>query len=167
MSTSGSTRAPRALRLPAFIAMLGCTIGALAVVQFGGTDADARTPETCTTVSNPLGAATGWTEFVETNGTRGAESEGSIAYGGNFAGSGFTVGSHLPVSTPANTPTLVVAGSHGTFNLQRGSAYVTPQNGVNFNGGGGYLASNPVSFGPAFTYLRAKSADWATAAQTG
>ena len=75
--------------------------------------------------------------YVETNGTRGAESEGSIAYGGSFSGSGFTVGSHLPSSTPASTPTLVVAGTHGTFNLQRGSAYVDPQTGVNFNGGAG------------------------------
>lgn len=149
--------------------MLGCAIGALAIVQLGGEDADARTPETCTTVSNPLGAATGWTEFVETNGTRGAESEGSIAYGGSFAGSGFTVGSHLPVSTPPSTPTLVVAGSHGTFNLQRGSAYVTPQNGVNFNGGAGtgYLASNPVDFTTAFNDLRTLSDTWGAAAATG
>lgn len=146
-----------------------CVGTAVTMLQVSGGGADARTAATCTTVSNPLGDATGWTEFVETDGTRGAESEGSIAYGGSFAGSGFTVGSHLPVSTPASTPTLVVAGAHGTFNLQRGSAYVNPQTGVNFNGGAGagYLASNPVDFAGAFTYLRAKSTEWGTATSTG
>lgn len=167
MSSSVSRRARRATRLPFAVAAVLCVSSAVAVLQLSGGGATALTPPVCTTVSNPLGDATGWTEFIETDGTRGAESEGSIAYGGSFSGSGFTVGSHLPVSTPASTPTLVVAGSHGSFNLQRGSAYVNPPSGVNFNGGGGYLASNPVSFGPAFTYLRAKSADWATAAQTG
>ena len=169
MSTSGSSRAPRARRLPALVAALACSAGALAAVQLGGGGAVASAPVTCQPVANPLGAATGWTEFVETDGTRGAESEGSIAYGGSFAGSGFTVGSHLPTSTPASTPTLVVAGSHGTFNLQRGSAYVTPQNGVNFNGGpgSGYLGSNPVDFASAFAALRATSASWATFTPNG
>lgn len=167
MSSSVSRRARCAARLPLAIAALLCVGSAVTVLQVAGTGATAQTPAVCTTVSNPLGDATGWTEFIETDGNRGAESEGSIAYGGSFNGSGFTVGSHLPVSTPASTPTLVVAGSHGTFNLQRGSAYVNPQSGVNFNGGGSYLGSNPVGFGPAFTYLRSKSADWATAAQTG
>ena len=151
--------------------MLACTAGALAVVQLGGAEADATTPEACTTVSNPLGPATGWTEFVETNGTRGAESEGSIAYGGDFNHNGFTVGTHLPVATAPSTPTLVVAGSHGTswLNLQRGSAYVTPQSHVNFNGGAGtgYLASNPVSFASAFAELRTLSDTWGAAAATG
>ena len=84
MSTSGSSRAPRALRLPAIVAALACSLGALAVLQLGRGGAEARTPVTCTTVANPLGAATGWTEFIETNGNRGSESEGSIAYGGNL-----------------------------------------------------------------------------------
>ena len=155
--------------MPAYVAMLACTVGALTILQLGGNDAGATTPESCTTVSNPLGAATGWTEFIETNGSRGAESEGSIAYGGSFTGSSFTVGSHLPVSTPASTPTLVVAGSHGTFNLQRGSAYVTPPSGVNFNGGAGtgYLGSNPVAFATAFADLRNLSDTWGAAAATG
>lgn len=149
--------------------MLACTAGALAVLQLGGGGAVATTPVSCTPTSNPLGAATGWTEFIETDGNRGAESEGSIAYGGNFTGSGFTVGTHLPPSTPPSTPTLVVAGSHGTYNLQRGSAYVTPQSGVNFNGGAGtgYLGSNPVNFGTAFTALRATSADFAAYTPNG
>src|SRR6478735_8223413 len=146
MSSSVSVRVRRGARLPFVVAALLCVGSAVTLLQVSGGGADARTAATCTTVSNPLGDATGWTEFIENDGNRGAESEGSIAYGGNFAGSGFTVGSHLPVSTPASTPTLVVVGSHGTYNLQRGSAYLNPQSGVNFNGGAGtgYLASNPV-----------------------
>ena len=169
MSTSGSSRAPRVLRLPALAAALAYSLGALVVVQVGGSAADAGTPVACTPVANPLGAATGWTEFIETNGVRGAESEGSIAYGGNLNPGGMTVGTHLPSSTPGSTPTLVVAGSHGTFNLQRGSAYVTPQTGVNFNGGAGtgYLPSNPVTFASAFADLRDLSDDWGAAASTG
>ncbi|GAB3200427.1 hypothetical protein GCM10027062_19920 [Nocardioides hungaricus] len=159
----------RALRLPAIVAALACGLGALAVLQASGTGAAATTPVACTATSNPLGAATGWTEFVETDGNRGAESEGSIAYGGSFSGSGFTVGTFLPTTTPPSTPTLVVAGSHGSFNLQRGSAYVTPQTNVNFNGGPGtgYLASNPVDFGTAFTQLRATSATFAAYSPNG
>ncbi|GAB6985612.1 hypothetical protein JCM10369A_21360 [Nocardioides pyridinolyticus] len=148
--------------------MLAGAVGALAVVPLGA-GAGATTPAACTTVSNPLGAATGWTEFVETDGTRGAESEGAIAYGGNLTPGGMTVGTHLPVSTPATTPTLVVAGAHGGFNLQRGSAYVTPASGVNFNGGAGtgYLGSNPVSFSTAFADLRTLADTWGAAAATG
>lgn len=169
MSSSVSLRARRAGRLPFAVAAVVCVSSAVTMLQLAGGGADARTPAVCTTVSNPLGDATGWTEFVETDGNRGAESEGSIAYGGSFSGSGFTVGTHLPPSTPPSTPTLVVAGTHGTYNLQRGSAYVTPQTGVNFNGGAGtgYLASNPVNFAGAFAYLRGRSAEWATAAATG
>jgi choice-of-anchor A domain-containing protein/uncharacterized repeat protein (TIGR01451 family) len=163
------SRARRAVHLP-YVAALAAGVLTLGGLQALAVDrADATPPATCTPTSNPLGAATGWTEFVEGNGTRGAESEGSIAYGGDFNGSGFTVGSHLPVTTPPSTPTLVVAGSHGTFNLQRGSAYLTPQTGVNFNGGAGtgYLSANPVDFAAAFTSLRATSSTWATFAPNG
>ena len=127
------------------------------------------TPASCTTVSNPLGAATGYTEFIAGNGSRGAESEGAIAWGGNLNAGGMTVGTHLSAATPANYPALVVAGTHGTFNLQRGSAYVNPQTGVNFNGGAGtgYLPSNPIDFTAAFNDLKAKSTAWGAAASTG
>ncbi|MBB6628783.1 choice-of-anchor A family protein [Nocardioides sp. KIGAM211] len=120
----------------------------------------------CTTVTQPLGAATGWTEFVEGSGHRGSESEGSIAWGGNLDASGMTVGTRL--TSAAGTATLVVAGTHGQyFNLQKGSAYVSPKSGVNFNGGGTYLASNPVDFAAAFTDLRSRSTAWGSAAATG
>jgi choice-of-anchor A domain-containing protein/uncharacterized repeat protein (TIGR01451 family) len=156
----------RGIRVPGLVLAI-VAASALALVAPLSGPADATTCVAGTATSNPLGAATGWTEFVKTDGNRGAESEGSIAYGGSFAGGGFTVGTHLPVATPTTAATLVVVGSHGTYNLQRGSAYLNPQTGVNFNGGGGYLASNPVGFAAAFTDLEAKSAAWGAAAATG
>lgn len=123
---------------------------------------------TCTSgtaVSNVFGAATGWTEFVETDGTRGAESEGAIAYGGNHTASS------MPVNTFGTTavgdPALVIAGSHGSYHLEHGSAYVDPQSGVNFNGGGHYLTSNPIDFAAAFTQLRSVSTSWGAETSTG
>ena len=129
------------------------------------------TPASCTTVTNPLGAATGYTEFIEGNGSRGSESEGAIAYGGNLnpGGPSMTVGKTLPAGWGASSPALVVAGSHGSFNLEHGSAYVNPKSNVNFNGGAGtgYLNTNPIDFAAAFTELRATSTAWAAAASTG
>lgn len=158
----------RGFRVPGIVLAV-VAASALAVVAPLSGPADATACAAGTATSNPLGAATGWTEFVRTDGSRGAESEGSIAYGGRFTGSGFTVGTHLPTATPPSTPTLVVAGSHGTYNLQRGSAYLSPPTGVSFNGGAGtgYLASNPVDFAAAFADLEARSAAWGAAAATG
>ena len=120
----------------------------------------------CRAGSQPLGAATGYTEFVETHGTRSSESEGAIAYGGNLSMNGMTVAKNITTATSA--PTLVVAGTHGQwFNLQSGSAYVVPKSGVNFNGGGSYLAANPVDFPAAFASLRALSDELAAAPATG
>lgn len=168
--TAARRRAVSALRLPIIVAVVAAA-GLVAIVAPIDGRADA-TPSTCTTgvsTSNALGAATGWTEFVEGNGTRTSESEGAIAYGGNHSASGMTVGTRLPSSTAASAPTLVVAGTHGTYNLQRGSAYLSPKSGVNFNGGTGtgYLASNPIDFASAFTDLRATSASWAAATANG
>ncbi|WP_216654126.1 collagen-binding domain-containing protein [Nocardioides sp. zg-DK7169] len=134
----------------------------LSVAASGGAAA-ATTP--CAPVTHPLGLATGWTEFVEGNGHRTSESEGSVAYGGDLL-TPMTVGGDLTVSP--STPTLVVAGRHGEwFNLQRGSAFVTPRSGVNLNGGGSYLSANPVDFAAAFTHLRATSTAWGAAPQSG
>lgn len=119
----------------------------------------------CVTTDHPLGAAEGYTEFIEGSGSRGSESEGAIAWGGDLAASGMTVGTRL--SLGAHEATLVVGGTHGTFNLQKGSAYVTPATGVNFNGGGHYLATNPIDVTAAFADLRTRSAGWATAPATG
>lgn len=142
-------------------------------MQMGGTGAaDATTPSACVPTGQPLGSATGWNEFVEGNGTRTSESEGSVAYGGtlNPGGGSMTVGGSLPGATPSTTPTLVVGGAHGQFNLQVGSAWLNPQNNVNFNGSGGsprWLASNPIDFGASFTDLRAKSTAWGSTTANG
>ncbi|WP_121256805.1 choice-of-anchor A family protein [Nocardioides ferulae] len=120
---------------------------------------------TCTDTVHPLGAATGWTEFVEGDGTRSSESEGSIAYGGNLPAGGMPVGTRL-THAPGD-PALVVAGAHGSFNLHAGSAYLTPQTGVNFNGGGAYLATNPIDFAAAFAHLRSVSTAWGALPDTG
>ena len=95
----------------------------LALATFGlASPASATTSQSC--LANPLGAATGYTEFVQMNGSRGSESEGAIAYGGNLNASGMTVGAHLTDPPYGKTyPTLVVNGTSKSFNLQRGSAW--------------------------------------------
>jgi choice-of-anchor A domain-containing protein/uncharacterized repeat protein (TIGR01451 family) len=148
--------------------------GAALALPLGVAGADAARPGArtvvtatpCTSTTQPLGAATGYTEFIEGNGHRGSESEGAIAWGGNLDASGMTVGTRL--TSAAGAATLVVAGTHGQyFNLQKGSAYLNPASGVNFNGRGTYLAANPIDFAAAFAHLRATSATWAGAAATG
>ena len=121
---------------------------------------------TTTCLSNPFGAATGYTEFVQTNGSRGSESEGAIAYGGNLAASGMTVGTRLSVAR--TFPALIVNGTSNSFNLQAGSAWTPGLTGyINYNGGGSQLSSAPIDFGAAFGDLTTKSANWATASPTG
>ena len=167
MSTTALSRAQRAARLRYAAAIVSGGLALGGVPAFAVDRAEATTPVTCDPVSNAFGPATGWTEFVEGDGSRGAESEGAIAYGGNLP-TAMTVGSHLTSGFDADAPALVVAGSHGQwFNLQRGSAYLDPQSGVNFNGGGHYLATDPVSFGAAFAQLRTLSDQWGAAAATG
>ncbi|MCW2791430.1 MAG: conserved repeat domain, partial [Nocardioides sp.] len=161
---SSSPRAPRAVRV-SLLTALACGALLTAVLPFGQS-VQATTPAACTVMTQPLGAATGYTEFIEGNGHRGSESEGAIAWGGNLDASGMTVGTRL--TSGAGAATLVVRGTHGQyFNLQRGSAYLNPASGVNFNGGGSYLASNPIDFAAAFAHLRATSTTWGTAASTG
>lgn len=138
------------------------------VAPLGGRADAAVTCSSGAAASNVFGAATGWTEFVEGNGSRGSESEGAVAYGGNLP-TGMTLATRL-YGTAVNKPTLVVAGTHGSgYNLQYGSAYLSPKSGANFNGGSGagYLNANPLDFGTAFTDLRALSTSWAAATSTG
>ena len=164
---SGSVLASGTRRFSALAVALACGVGSLAVVDLAVGPAGAAV--SCTTTSQPLGAATGWTEFVEGNGTRGSESEGAVAYGGNHSASGMTVGTRLPAGFPAGSPALVVGGTHGSYNLQRGSAFVTPKSGVNFNGGSGtgYLGANPIDFAAAFADLRSRATTWASATPNG
>lgn len=118
------------------------------------------------TDGKPLGAATGWTEFVRGSGQRGSESEGTVAYGGDLNASGMTVGTRL--TSGKNDPTLVVAGTAHSFNLQRGSAYVRNLTGyINFNGGGKRLVAAPIDVAGAFPGLRDLSALWAQAPANG
>lgn len=165
MSTSVLSRARRAVHLPLVAALAAGLITLGGLHALAPDRADATTPA-CTPTSNAFGPATGWTEFIEGDGSRGADTEGAIAYGGNLP-TGIPVGSRLS-TYPQGKASLVVAGSHGQwFSLERGSAYVTPQSGVNFNGGGHYLASNPIDFASAFATLRTLSSDWGAAAVTG
>lgn len=146
-------------------ALAAVAAGVLALLGLSVPAAGATTPIACATGA-PLGPAQGWTEFVAGNGQRGSESEGSVAYGGNL--NGMTVGTRL--SSGQDEPTLVVAGTAtGWFNLQKGSAYVPNRSGggVNFNGGGHYLAANPIDFTAAFADLRDRSASWAAVAPNG
>ena len=158
------SRAPRAARIP-LLAALACGALVVTLLPFGQ-PARAVTTTECKPTTQPLGAATGWTEFIEGSGHRGSESEGAIAWGGDLDANGMTVGTRL--TSEAKAATLVVKGSHGkTFNLQKGSAYLSPASGVNFNGGGSYLASNPVDFESAFSHLRETSAAWGAATANG
>lgn len=152
----------RARSRAAVVGSLALVLGGLTVATSGGT---ASAATACVDTTHPLSQATGWTEFVEGDGYRTSESEGSAAYGGNLP-TGMTIGSDLTVDK--STPTLVVAGSHGEwFNLNKGSAYVVPKSGVNHNSGGSYLTTNPIDFTSAFTHLRAVSTQWGAAAATG
>jgi choice-of-anchor A domain-containing protein/uncharacterized repeat protein (TIGR01451 family) len=146
-------------------AVLGALATCLAVLVPAAT-AGATAAPTCST-GNPLGAAQGYTEFVQGNGTRGSESEGAVAYGGNLNAGGMTVGTRLSVAQ--TYPSLVVNGTgNGNFNLQAGSAYVRSLNGnINFNGGGHRLADSPIDFTAAFADLRTRSAAWGAVAATG
>ncbi|MEI5671967.1 MULTISPECIES: choice-of-anchor A family protein [unclassified Nocardioides] len=147
------------------VAALAALALALAGLTVTVTGLPASAGTVCVDTVHPLGQATGWTEFVEGDGHRTSESEGSVAYGGNLP-TGMTVGSDLTVAK--TFPTLVVAGSHGEwFNLNKGSAYVVPKSGVNHNSGGSYLSANPIDFATAFAQLRAASTQWGAAAATG
>lgn len=160
--TIAAARRPRLRALGAAAAL------ALALAGVGArADRAAADTAACATGA-PLGAAQGYDEFVLGDGTRGSESEGAVAYGGSLGPSGMTVGTRLTV--PVDFPALVVGGTaSGWFNLQRGSAYVHAQSGggVNFNGGGHLLSSNPIDFAAAFADLRDRSARWAATAANG
>lgn len=149
-------------RLALRTAALSLGVAGLAVP---GAISAAQAATGCVVTNQPLAAATGYTEFIAGSGSRGSESEGAIAWGGNLNANGMTVGTRLN-SAPSD-PTLVVAGTHGTFNLQKGSAYVVPKTGVNFNGGGTYLNTNPIDFAGAFATLTSRSASWGAAAANG
>lgn len=155
------------LRRLALTGALACAVPGVALAGAHPAAAVEPAPVVCAvTDGKPLGAATGWTEFVRGNGQRGSESEGSIAYGGDLNASGMTVGTRL--TSGKYDPTIVVAGTAHSFNLQRGSAYVRNLTGyINFNGGGKRLATAPFDVAGAFPALRDLSALWAQAPANG
>lgn len=153
-SPQSTPRSARSAMLAA-AALLALALAALA--SSGPAGATAPAPA-C--LPDPLGAAAGYNEFVKTDGRRGAESEGAIAYGGNLNASWMTVGTRLTVGKAY--PTVVVNGTANGFNIQKGSAWLPNRTAnSNFNGGGTYLAAPPVDFTTAFAQLDALSASLA------
>ncbi|WP_210493639.1 collagen-binding domain-containing protein [Patulibacter sp. SYSU D01012] len=161
----------RVLRLPALVVVaLLVAIGAVTATTWSARPTNAAAAAACT--PSPLGAATGWTEFVRGDGRRGSsESEGAVAYGGDLDAQWMTIamgeGSR---GIPGTQPTLVVGGAGGSFNVNRGSAYVRDlRGGLNLNGGAGAkrLASSPLDVAAAFPDLVARSAAWARMPATG
>ena len=145
---------------PSYAPPIVAAVFIMLVAFLGLSSSASATVTTC--AANPLGAASPYTEFVQTNGQRDSESEGAIAYGGNLNASGMTVGTRLNVAS--SFPALVVNGSSQSFNLQKGSAYVPGHTGnVNFNGGGTYLTTAPIDFTSAFTALTTASNNYAAA----
>src|SRR3954471_19856998 len=159
------------LRVAVRAALACLTLLGLAAIPLA-TSASAA-PATCTTVANPLGAAQGWTEFIEGRDNRhSSESEGSVAAGGDL-----TIGQVDIHGSNGNSATvrLVVGGKitngGAPVKLEHGSAWVTDRAGSTpfFNNppnpgaiefhqaSAGYVASNPIDFAAAFTDLRAKS----------
>ncbi len=172
-----------AMRLTARAALAGAAVLGLAAIPLASSAAGSPSSSSCSAVANPLGAAQGWTEFIEGRDNRhSSESEGSVALGGDL-----TIGQvdiHGSNGNPA-TVRLVVGGkiSNGgaPAKLEHGSAWVTDRAGSTpfFNNppnpgaiefhqaSAGYAPTNPIDFASAFADLRAKSTAWATAAQTG
>ena len=156
LTTGPGRRARRWRRGSSLGVAAALAAGSVAVPALVLAPAPADAATACVATGLPLRAATGYTEFIAGSGSRGSESEGAIAWGGNLSANGMTVGTRLTSSK--SDPTLVVAGTHGSFNLQKGSAYVVPQSGVNFNGGGSYLDDSPIDFVAAFEDLAERSA---------
>jgi choice-of-anchor A domain-containing protein/uncharacterized repeat protein (TIGR01451 family) len=157
-----------ARRVQAVVMASVALIGAVLFAVINPSQSKATPAVSWTCMANPLGAATGYNEFILGNGSRGSESEGAIAYGGTLSASSMTVGSRLS-TTNKSFPALVVAGGTSAgFNLQAGSAYLDGRtSGVNFNGGGSYLASDPINFTSAFQSLQANATSWAAITPNG
>lgn len=152
----------------------------LAAIPVSSADA---APAVCSIVASPLGAAQGWTEFIEGRDNRhSSESEGSVAAGGDL-----TIGQvdiHGSNGNPAIVRLVVggkIVNGGAPVKVEHGSAWVTDKAGSTpfFNNppnpgpiefhqaSAGYVTANPIDFAAAFADLRAKSTAWGAAAQTG
>ncbi|MFF8377270.1 choice-of-anchor A family protein [Streptomyces sp. NPDC015661] len=149
----------------------------LAVTGAALTWAPAASATTAECVSQPLGTAGLYAEFVEKDSVRHADSEGAVAVGGDATfgkpgTSGFSVGSRLSDADLARLPgghSLVVGGTlkaNGVV-LVKGSGIagkvVDNTGGAGFDVDGDKVATgpSPIDFGKEFTELRKLSAGWA------
>ncbi|WP_411069489.1 choice-of-anchor A family protein [Streptomyces sp. cmx-4-25] len=139
--------------------------------------ASAATAGEC--VTNPLGTAGLYAEFVEKDSVRHSDSEGAVAVGGDaYFGdpakpSGFSVGSRLTAADLAKLPgghSVVVGGTLYAHNvvLDKGTGVAgevvdrsTPGQGFGVDGDKVRAGASPVDFGKEFTELRRLSAGWA------
>ncbi|MDQ2701207.1 MAG: choice-of-anchor A family protein [Actinomycetota bacterium] len=161
-----ATPVPSASRRAIATLVAGATLFVALFAVLGSSEQARATTPASTCLTNPLGQATGYTEFVKTDGQRGAESEGAIAYGGNLNANWMTTGTHLNVAK--TYPSVVVNGTANGFNIQKGSAWLPNRTmNSNFNGGGTYLTSAPIEFSSAFNELDALSASLAGQAANG
>ncbi|MEU2229767.1 choice-of-anchor A family protein [Streptomyces vietnamensis] len=149
----------------------------LAVTGAALTWAPAASASTAKCVTDPLGTAGLYAEFVEKDSVRHSDSEGAVAVGGDATfgapgGSGFSVGSRLSDTDLAKLPgghSLIVGGTLKASGvvLVKGSGIagkvVDGSRGETFDVDGDKVATgpSPIDFGKEFTGLRKLSADWA------
>ncbi|MEU5216061.1 choice-of-anchor A family protein [Streptomyces sp. NPDC020807] len=139
-------------------------------------------------VTNPLGTAGLYAEFVEKDSVRHSDSEGAVAVGGDATfgdpkqPSGFSIGHKLTGADLAELPgghSLVVGGTlyanqvvldNGTGVAGRVVDRSTPGQGFGVDGGKvaeGASPTSPIDFGKEFASLRALSTGWAGVAANG
>ncbi|MFJ8659010.1 choice-of-anchor A family protein [Streptomyces sp. NPDC093795] len=144
--------------------------------------APAASATTTECVTQPLGTAGLYAEFVEKDSTRHSDSEGAVAVGGDARfgdpkqPSGFSVGHKLTGADLAKLPgghSLVVGGTlyanqvvldHGSGVAGKVVDLSTPGQGFGVDGGKvkeGASPASPVDFAKEFTRLRALSTGWA------
>ncbi|MFI0925296.1 choice-of-anchor A family protein [Streptomyces sp. NPDC021012] len=159
------------MRTTAAVAAVLAVTGA----AIGWAPAASATPAEC--VTQPLGTAGLYAEFIEKDSVRHADSEGAVAVGGDATFgepglSGFSVGSKLSDADLAKLPgghSLVVGGTlkaNGVV-LVKGSGIagkvVDDSRGGGFGVDGDKVATgpSPIDFGKEFTELRKRSTAWA------
>ncbi|WP_328944731.1 choice-of-anchor A family protein [Streptomyces sp. NBC_00250] len=157
----------------AVLAVTGAAIGWAPVASA----AESATTTEC--VTQPLGTAGLYAEFVEKNSTRHSDSEGAVAVGGDATfgdpkqPSGFSIGHKLTGADLAKLPgghSLVVGGTlyanqvvldNGTGIAGKVVDRSTPGAGFGVDGDKVATGASPVDFGKEFAELRALSTGWA------
>ncbi|MBD0708087.1 MULTISPECIES: choice-of-anchor A family protein [unclassified Streptomyces] len=139
--------------------------------------ASATTTTEC--VTNPLGIAGHYAEFVEKDSVRHSDSEGAVAVGGDATfgdpkrPSGFSIGHQLTAADLAQLPdgrSLVVGGTlyangvvldNGTGIARKVVNRATQGQGFGVDGNKVKEGPSPIDFGKEFAGLRVLSAGWA------